>query len=131
MKRRWDVVWVGYSNYYGIDTEHGEYLRPPHAPHEKARKSFRSYLGADWSRRFSSKHRWITASMGSFRTTTVIVRAGHALIRDPNDNLEYPEYDGTRYATWFFGDDRNVWKVFYWIRERWDGLRFGLNRDAS
>lgn len=124
VKRRWDVVWVGYSNYFGIG---GEFERPPHAPHEKARTSYRTYLGADWSRRFSARNRALTATLGTFRTITAIVHAGTPLPRGDRGEVLEPDPVGP----WYGGTVERVWPVVYWFRNRWDGLRYGLNRDAA
>lgn len=116
--KRWEVVWIGYSHYAGMG------MGPAHEPHEKARKAYRTWLGADWSRRFSNKHRWITATMGTFQTSTMIVRVGTPWT--PELELSVPP----RYADFLAGGRFDIWKPAYWARNHWEGLRFGYDRDV-
>lgn len=125
MMKRWEVAQVHWSAYSGLvpreeggefDHEYGERLQ------------FRSFLGADFWRRFRVQY----FAWGFRGTNTVIVRPGTPRFPDAGSAEERRAWYAAapvppRYM-WLF--DRAVWPALYWLRSRWDGLRYGMDRDA-
>jgi hypothetical protein len=70
----------------------------------------RTYVGADFHRRFRYNH----AGLGSCWVTTEMVPAAGV------------ELVGERYEAAL----KRLWAALYWVRARWDGLRYGRDRDS-
>lgn len=103
-ERRWNVVYTLRSMYEG-DEEGDE------RPRALGVSSHRTFIGADFHRRFHSD---AYPTLGNRWVETSIIRTG----ADPLD----PDPRMASVVMPF-------WSVLYWLRKRWDGLRFGLDRD--
>lgn len=81
----------------------------PSATREVDRRPCSTKLGADFCRRFRLR-RGPTMSMlaGNY---TLITKPGET------DNVEIPAWQ------------ERVWDPLYWLRNRWDGLRYGYDRE--
>lgn len=112
MKPRWEVIYEHVTAYAGMGT--GE------ENSERARTQHRTYLGAEYHRRFRSRH----PTMGMRWIVTYIVRPEPHV--PYSDNIEIAK--SPRYAVVL---ERVMWPAVYWLRSRWDGLRHGVDRDAS
>lgn len=74
----------------------------------------RTFLGADWHRRFRH-HYW---SFGTMQTTSIPSLTAEELPRgEPSDLPPYSRFL------------ESLWKPCYFLRNRWDGLRYGNDRD--
>lgn len=100
---RWEVAYVHEFNFMD--------------PSLEGTTHHRSYVGADWHRRFRYRH----FGMGSCRVITLITRTADNVAWDTFEQAKPP-----RYALAFH---RVVWPVVYFLRSRWDGLRYGRDRD--
>ena len=103
MNRPWEVVYVH-------DMGYGQHVS------EEGRTQHRTFVGADFYRRFRYHH----VGMGACRVDTFIARTADAVAWDSWAQAEPPSY-----ARVF---DR-LWPALYFLRSRWDGLRRGLDRD--
>lgn len=110
--RKWEVIYTRWTMYAGMGTgeENSEYGERTH---------HRTYFGADLHRRF--RFRGYTMGMRGF--TTCIVRTADEVAWSNELEPSRPP----RYAAIL---DRVVWPIAYFLRSRWDGLRYGLDRDA-
>lgn len=110
-----EVLYVERSMYEGVD---------PDCPWPSLarRAEYRSWLAADFGRRFRPAYRgpgW------SAQTVTLIVAPGTEWTREAPDP---PLVKMPRYAK---AIERWLWRPIYWLRNRWDGLRYGLDRDRK
>lgn len=74
----------------------------------------RTFFGADWHRRF--RHRYF--SFGTIQITSIPSRAKDNLPQD--EPSPFPRYSRLL---------ETIWKPVYFLRNRWDGLRYGRDRD--
>ena len=100
--KKWTVVYTGRSAYEGL----GE------TAYEAKRTHHRTYLGADFHRRFRAR----IPTMGNRWVETEILC----------DSKPLGENRPERLATVL---EDYVWPALYWLRNHWDGLRWGLDRD--
>lgn len=113
---RCDVLYIERSMYEGVDPDCPW-------PSFRGRTSHRSFLTADFSRRFRTAHQgpgW------SSQTQTAIVEPGSTWSRDAPGDLD--TVMDPRYLKFV---ERFVWNPLYWLRNRWDGIRYGLDRDRK
>ena len=111
MRKPWTVVYTEHCLLEGMSSE-GRWGTD--WPKVLGDSKHVTYLGADFHRRF--RHRYLTLpGSGSFWLTTQI----------DHDGWPQPQ---RRIEAWekVLGP---VWKVCYFARSRWDGLRHGLDRD--
>lgn len=99
--------------YEGLGPD-GEQPREQRSP----RTQHRTWLGADFHRRFRARY----LSMGMRWVETAIVPAEPHVEWTPG----LSDMDPPRYARL----SGRLWPPLYWLRKHWDGLRFGLDRDA-
>lgn len=96
---RYDAVVICYHD--GFDDR---------ALHEVDRRPCATMLGADFSRRFRCRTMPVMSYLAG--NLTLIAAPGES------ENVEQvPE--------WY----EKLWPPLYWLRARWDGLRFGFDRD--
>jgi len=102
--KRYDVVMVSWTNFFRVRTDTIE-----------ERRSCRTLLGADYARRF--RMRPVLLLFASFDSGyyTAVLPVGET---DLHGRLAVPD--------WY----QKLWKPLYWMRNRWDGLRYGLDRDS-
>ena len=112
MKKRWEVVYTHRSAYEGLGPDGGE--KPWD---QEGRSEHRTWFGADFYRRF----RFRPMTLGFRWVETSILPAG-----TPHEPGDSPPDGEPRWAEHL---ERGVWRPLYWLRNRWDGLRYGLNRD--
>jgi len=81
----------------------------PSATREMGRRPCATKIGADFCRRFLIKP----------GPAMSILAGNYTLVTTPGsgEGLDVPE--------WY----EKLWAPLYWIRSRWDGLRYGLDRD--
>lgn len=82
----------------------------PDATKETARRPCMTILGADYARRFRITT-WPVMSMLAGNVTS-ITKPGQLEAVDVPASYE------------------RLWRRVYWLRDRWDGLRYGRDRDA-
>jgi hypothetical protein len=102
----WTVVCTHRSAYEGLDPD------MPQKPYEVERREFRWWLCADFWRRF--RFSYPTIGMRWVETEIVHASGREQLLR-------------TRLYEWAAA---RPWALLYWLRSRWDGLRYGRDRDA-
>lgn len=112
MRKRWEIIYTNRSAYDGMGT--GE------EPYETGRTQHRTWIGADFYRRFR------------FRPFTLGMRWVETAIYPVEPRREWqahmiPFGGEPVSAEWL---ERWLWSPLYWLRNRWDGLRFGLDRDS-
>lgn len=116
MKARWEVIYEQRSVYDGLipQDQGGEY------PHERARTSHRTFVGAEVHRRFRAR----TPNLGMRWVITLIVRPGTPWT---------PELEPAPRPRYAQALDKVVWPTLYFVRSRLDGLRMtirhGYDRD--
>lgn len=116
--KRWEVIYIRQSMYDGIDGA-------PQSGEISQRTRHRTYAGADWHRRFH-RDRSVAWGVGFQSLATAVVRTEEHLRWD-DEALYAAAERGPKYV-WLL--DFVVWPVVYFIRNRWNGLRYGLDRDA-
>lgn len=81
----------------------------PSATYEVDRRPCATKFGADFCRRFRLRQLAVMSFLAG----------NYSLITEPggDENVGVPE--------WF----ERIWKPLYWLRSRWDGLRYGRDRD--
>jgi len=104
VSKRYDVVMVSWTNFFRVRTDT-----------VVERRSCWTLLGADYARRFRMRPGLsLFASFDSGYYTRVLY-VGET---DLHGRLAVPD--------WY----QKLWKPLYWMRNRWDGLRYGLDRDS-
>lgn len=106
MKKRWAVVPVVHSIYEGLTLDEGG----DGCPRAMRPSKHRTFVGADWHRRFRASY----PTLGNRWVVTSIVHVG----ADPTD--PDPRIAGALMP---------LWAVLYFVSNRWDGLRYGRDRD--
>jgi len=111
-----EVLYVERSMYEGAD---------PDCPWPRfvRRTSHRSFFAADFARRFRPAY---TGPGWSSYTTTMIVKPGAQWSAETADSIDVML--DPRYLDIVV---RFLWNPLYWLRKRWDGLRYGLDRDRK
>lgn len=96
---RYDAVMICYHDGF----------EPP-SRHEVDRRPCATMIGADFCRRFRLRQ-WPVMSF---------LAGNYSLITEPGGDEQVADV-----PEWY----AKVWPPLYWLRSRWDGLRYGLDRE--
>ena len=113
---KWEVMYIHWTAYAGMGGE-----RNRETPDERTQHW--TWLGADFYRRF----RYRAFSMGMRGVQTSIVRTSERRVWVDGDPQTWEMSKAPAYSVIF---EKYVWPAFYFVRNRWDGLRYGRDRDA-